>query len=253
MKKLLYLALTLAILVGCGKDNYTTSKRIEFSPGSITLHRNETEQVTTNADDAIFACEDDFYASVDNNGLVNGLRVGKTKVTITSSIGKASIPVTIEPQYRLSLIDFDLLVGTTKGVVTSTFGQPNKTTTNGNGNPLLIWTAPSDYLMNPTGYITEIRAALENDTCSLIAIFVRASTTTANFTTGYLFERYLFQIEIDNTYVFSDHDNKFDVYLKTEKDSNSKTCYLIVYSENSSSKSANQSNYTDAIDKILEK
>lgn len=68
------------ILIGCQKE----AANLTVSPSEITLYAEGTKAITTNASNATFTSEDDYYAEVDESGLVTANKVGNTKITISN-------------------------------------------------------------------------------------------------------------------------------------------------------------------------
>lgn len=80
------------ILSSCCKD-------INANPTEISLYAGEQTQITTNNQKVSFTSEDDYFASVDESGLVTANKVGRTDIVIESRREKVSIPVNVTPRY----------------------------------------------------------------------------------------------------------------------------------------------------------
>lgn len=84
------------ILIGCQKE----AANLTVSPSEITLYAEGTKAITTNASNATFTSEDDYYAEVDESGLVTANKVGNTKITVSGNISTSSataIPLALRP------------------------------------------------------------------------------------------------------------------------------------------------------------
>jgi hypothetical protein len=81
-----FLFFALLIVASCKKDEQTT---IRFDVTEITLHHAKTAQITvTPAQGGIWSTADSNVATVSQTGLVTGVRLGDTKVTLVN--GKLS-------------------------------------------------------------------------------------------------------------------------------------------------------------------
>lgn len=170
---------------------------LTVAPESITLYKDGTRQITTNAEDAIFETEDDFYASVDEMGLVTANKVGKTNIFINSSYGEAVIPVTIMPQYSL-YPDVDQLVGKSLNDIVRIMGSSYETTSD-NGSIFYTYVAPSSYC-------DLLSFNTENGICTSILAMIPSEYT--NKLVDALAERYTVAGMLNDYFFFLNHDQK---------------------------------------------
>ncbi len=128
------------ILIGCQKE----AANLTVSPSEITLYAEGTKAITTNASNATFTSEDDYYAEVDESGLVTANKVGNTKITASGNWQVKKIPVTIMPQYNL-YPDIDVLIGKSKSEVTKLLGTNYKTSTTSGGQEMWTYFSYNSY------------------------------------------------------------------------------------------------------------
>ena len=93
MKKsiILCLSIILVVLTGCKKDKNTWGKLEE---GAITIEVGQTYQLTFTHDGNVkplWTSEDASIATVDENGLVTGVRVGSTNVAVNGLACKVTV------------------------------------------------------------------------------------------------------------------------------------------------------------------
>lgn len=197
MKKgLLLFAISATILIGCEK---TPNKQLEVSPDSIELSaRSGWEQITTNVDDAIFSSDDEFYASVDNNGKVSANKAGETTIRVSSSCGSASIPVKVIPIYYY-YPDLDGLVGKGLSEITALMGS-NYTSDGTQIN-----------YVKPNGYVDGMAFTMENGKCTLIVLAI--SNILKDVIIDHLDERYASGTWQGNK-VYLNHDKKVAIIVR---------------------------------------
>ena len=108
------------ILVACGKDdeedNFTVDKQ------SITLTHDATETVIASAN-ATWTSDNEFVATVGNNGVITGNHVGEATITATSGGQSKTVKVTVKPKYNTitePVIDFGLSKSEIKSKISGT-------------------------------------------------------------------------------------------------------------------------------------
>lgn len=198
MKKLTLVSFCAMALLSCGKE----SPKLTVTPTDIVLYADGTKQITTNATDATFEVKDDFYASVESNGIVTANKVGETDIIVSSAYGSASIPVTVLPQYTL-YPDVDMLIGKNLSAVTAVMGSSYETTTN-NGKPMYMY-------KNPTSYCEGIGFVFSGNTCDMILVAIPTTHTTK--ITKALIERYDVAGMSNDIYYFLNHDRNVMILL----------------------------------------
>jgi hypothetical protein len=108
-------------LVSCGKDddgedNFTVDKQ------SITLVHDGTETIIATKT-ATWTSDNEFVASVDNNGVVTGNHIGEATITAISSGQSKTVKVTVKPKYNTitePIMDFDLSKSEIKSKISGT-------------------------------------------------------------------------------------------------------------------------------------
>lgn len=193
--KLFLFAITATMLMGCEK---TPQKQLEVSPDIIKISAiGGIAQITTNVDDAIFISEDEFYATVDNQGLVSANKAGQTNIRINSSCGNVSVPVEVIPVYYY-YPDLDGLVGKGLSAITGVMG--NGYTTSG---------TQITYI-KPNGYVDGMTFTVENGKCTLIVLAF--GNILKDAITTHLTERYASGVW-EGKKVFMNHDKNVAILL----------------------------------------
>ena len=102
MKKtvLIVAVLSGSILASCSKDDSNTIVINTKTP--IVLNYEKTLQIDASSEREItYESENVFHATVSNEGLITGGRVGETNVVVSNGKNSKMIPITIEPKYNL--------------------------------------------------------------------------------------------------------------------------------------------------------
>ncbi|MBR7005152.1 MAG: Ig-like domain-containing protein [Bacteroidales bacterium] len=216
------------IAISCTKE----SVKLEVTPSEVSLYVEGTKQITTNVEDAQFSSKDEFYASVDNTGLVTGNKVGETEILVNSTHGTATIPVTIIPQYTL-YPDLDGLVGKSQSDITKVMGNSYQTSTSSDGNTMMTY-------LNPTKYAEAIGFTISksNNLCSSIVVAVPTSYTS--MLTKHLIERYSIAGMQNDYYFFLNHDKKVMIGLTVY----SASLLAVAYMNYTSTKSSDIPDYS---------
>lgn len=199
MKKLGIASFLVMALMSCGKE----SPKLTVTPTEIALYAEGTTQITTNANDATFAVEDDFYASVESNGLVTANKVGETEIIVNSTLGTANVPVVVLPQYTL-YPDVDGLVGKSTSAVVDVMGNSYETSTSNDGELEYIY-------YNPTSYCDLLGFTFSGGRCNAVVAFIPTEHTTK--ITKALIERYNIVGMQNDYYFFSNHDENVTIAL----------------------------------------
>ncbi|MDR2511705.1 MAG: SUMF1/EgtB/PvdO family nonheme iron enzyme [Bacteroidales bacterium] len=107
MRKILFILLPLSIFfVACNKDGLD---KLTVDIDDLNLGLLDTYQLVTSPspNDAkfpvTFHCDDESIATVDANGLVSAIAVGRTQITITAGDRKSGCIVTVTPVNRITL------------------------------------------------------------------------------------------------------------------------------------------------------
>ena len=222
MRKLSLLSIVcLACFLSCSKEE---TKKLEVTPTNITVYSEGTTQLTTNVDDATFKSADDFYATVDEVGLVTGNKVGETEIVVSSAHGTVKVPVTIMNKYSL-YPDVDGLIGKSASDVTNVLGTSYTTSTTSSGGTNYTY-------INPTSYAAGIVATIESGKCSAIGVLI--STSNTSMLTKHLLERYSVAGMQNDYYFFLNHDKNVVIALNVY----SASYLMVIYMPYSSSKSS---------------
>ena len=209
------------ILIGCQKE----AANLTVSPSEITLYAEGTKAITTNASNATFTSEDDYYAEVDESGLVTANKVGNTKITVSGNGQVKKVPVTIMPQYNL-YPDIDVLIGKSKSEVTKLLGSNYKTSTTSGGQEMWTYFSYNSYTVF-LGFYFKSNGMVEH---AMVAI----STSYTSMLTKALIERYNIAGMQNDHYFFLNHGKKVVIALTVY----SASALAVMYMENTESKSA---------------
>lgn len=220
MKRIAFFTLFGAIvLAGCTKEE----KKLEVTPNSITVYTDRTAQLTTNVDDAAFSSSDEYYATVSENGLVTGEKVGETEIVVSSSRGTVKVPITIMSQYSL-YPDVDGLVGKTLSDITKVMGSNYESSTSTSGEITYLY-------RNPTSYVDAIMFIMKGSVVETIGVLV--PTTNTSMITKHLIERYTVAGMQNDMYFFLNHGKTTTIAMQVYS-----TKYIIVmYLASTASKS----------------
>lgn len=215
-----FLALGAIVFSGCSK----MGKKLEVNPSTITVYSEGTSQITTNVEDATFSSVDEFYATVDENGLVTGEKVGETEIMVSSSSGTATIPVTIMHKYSL-YPDLDPLVGKTVADMTKLLGSNYESSTSSSGQV-------SHTYKNPTSYCDAILCMMEGSKIGNVGALI--STAYTSMLSKHLIERYTVAGMQNDYFFFLNHDKNVTIVLNVY----SYKYLIVLYMPNSSSKAS---------------
>ena len=118
--------------ISCSKDDDgETEQKVTITPTSITIHHDDTRQLSaTNAKN--WSSDDDFVAEVDGNGVVTGGHIGTTIITAQNGTSHASCKVTITPKYNLydtPILDWGATMSSIQSKETHTHSSSSSNTT----------------------------------------------------------------------------------------------------------------------------
>lgn len=178
MKRFLYACLITLLFQGC--NGISEKIELEVSPREIVVYSEGVRQIQTNVDDATFSSEDDYYASVDNSGLVTGNKVGTTNILVQSAYGSASIPISIMPRYDL-YPDLEFYVGKGLYEISNAFGHGYDHSKSSKGEDLYVY-------RDISSYVDFVGFTLSNNIC--IGIVVAVPSKNTSLLTKHLIERY---------------------------------------------------------------
>jgi len=97
---MLFVAMFGLFTTSCSKDDDVAEPSVNLSTTNIVMYHEQTKKIT--AENATrWSTENDFVATVDENGLVTGGHVGTTKIIASNRSSSATCNVTIQPRYNL--------------------------------------------------------------------------------------------------------------------------------------------------------
>lgn len=142
MKKLslVLVAILAIVLMGCSKDKKV--KLITLSTSSTTMHHGDTYQITAQCDDAIsYTSNNEYHASVTNQGLITANYVGNTTIKLSSNEDTKTFNVTVAAESNL-YPEPNISFGESKSSVISKLGTPDTSTETGIGYTSYSLNAP---------------------------------------------------------------------------------------------------------------
>ena len=197
---------TAFIFTSCGSDeNENGKEKFSISETKLTLHYEETEQLSATAT-AQWSSENDFVATVNSNGLVEGGHVGKTNIMATSAEGSAKCEVEIVPvysTYKEPYLEFGASKSTVKSKETRELNKEKTTSLTYEGENSFVELVM--YSFDESGKLESAGVAL--------------TIASASEVTKFLLERYQPISEKDGTYMFINNninDCKMAVGLSVE-------------------------------------
>lgn len=173
MRKILFLSLAALTMVGCSKDDET---KLSLSTNNISLYSENTEQITA-SEQSTWESNDEFVATVSDNGIVTGEHVGKAIITATGSNGEAQCQVEVKAQYN-TYADPVFEFGASKSTIKSKEGR----TLDVEKEESLLF-KPEKSAIQGVGYI------FKNGKMTFIGVNVKLSSALE--ATKFLIERYL--------------------------------------------------------------
>lgn len=186
MKKISIIASALLVLCSCGKEK----EPLTVTPESLTMYYEGTAQLTTNAEAPTFSAPDEFYATVDANGLVKAGKVGKTKIIVSADNGVVDVPLTIIPAYDL-YPDIDPYMGASMSQISSKFGTGYSTSTASGGGTMWTYTDYNKYsniaFLFEGGKVTQALVALSTTYTSMLTSHLKERYTVAGMLNDYFF------------------------------------------------------------------
>ena len=128
MKKiLLFLSMTLVIMLSSCSDDAEESNITIENPAMEMVAGDSKEIIAKSLSALSYVAEDEYYASVDNHGMVKANRIGETKIFVENEHNSVEVSVVIKPKYT-TYADPDLAFGETRTDVVAKYGTPASNT-----------------------------------------------------------------------------------------------------------------------------
>ncbi|MDR2917283.1 MAG: hypothetical protein LBV74_21015 [Tannerella sp.] len=182
MKKLLIFMLMAMpfVFTSCSNDDKGSSDDIKIQKSKIELISGETEQIVATSDLVLsYTSEDEYFASVDNSGVVAAKRVGETNILIKNAKTEAKVSVIVSPKYT-TYPDPNLMFGETRESVIKKLGTPTSETSDA--------IAYEDYSTKAPIIMYAFDGNTTNSKVNGVNVIVR--TTYSEELAAYLAERY---------------------------------------------------------------
>lgn len=117
MRKVLFLLPVLAFLFlyGCSSDD--DNAKLSLNKSTVTLNYKTTEQLKASGK-VEWTSENDFVASVNENGVIEGKHVGKTFIVASNGTEEVKCAVEVAPKYNTysePILDFGITKAELKG------------------------------------------------------------------------------------------------------------------------------------------
>ena len=226
MKKLGLLVCTILLLVACEES----SKTLQLSPSSITLHYEETQQVKVLDQPGSFewSTENDFHATVSSTGEINAGHVGSTVIMAKQGKNEGTCSVKIIPKYYLYDTPY-FGWGKTMNQIKNVLGNPYQT----QENTLTYVLSESDGIV----------ASYKFTDSKLTSIYVLINKKNATTLAYYLVERYQpFNVDDNNAYFIDamDFDKATLVVMMSTISSGSSLVYYVIYKPANQQKNISQ-------------
>lgn len=191
----LLIILLAACLFSCTEKDISLTLDTE----SVNMEFKNYYQLTANVTNAIYYSEDEYHATVDENGLITANRIGSTNIVVSSKKGSAKVKVIVRPSYNLypePCMDWTK----TKSQIISQYGTPSSETSSG-----------ISYLTNNKIYPLIIYEFDENNLLKESSVTVSESygSTLAKF----LEERYAYSGLFSQTYIFYNEIKKESISM----------------------------------------
>jgi len=194
-------------LISCDQEIEKTP--LQVTPGRVSIYSDGSAQLkATPSDGVCYSILDDFYASVNSSGLVEGKRIGSTTVVASSKNGEVQIPVTVISKYSL-YPELESYVGVSLNEITKKFGSDYSLVNGG-----IIY---EDYNVYTKALLFMQKNGVYNSAAALVKIAYTSSLVK------YLNERYKLVYIQNDQYYFFNHDEKVAIVMEVYNSS-----YLVV-------------------------
>ena len=190
MRKVLFLlpVLVFLFLYGCSSDDENT--KLSLNKSAVTLNYKTTEQLEASGK-VEWTSENDFVASVNENGVIEGKHVGKTFIVASNGTEEVKCAVEVTPKYNIyrePILDFGITKEELKG-------RENR--------ELLSETSTAiKYRGNSGSAASEIAYAFKNDKMNGAGALLKSSYSSVIM--DFLIERYQAAFQEDGVFYFID-------------------------------------------------
>lgn len=190
MRKVLFLlpVLVFLFLYGCSSDDENT--KLSLNKSAVTLNYKTTEQLEASGK-VEWTSENDFVASVNENGVIEGKHVGKTFIVASNGTEEVKCAVEVTPKYNIyrePILDFGITKEELKG-------RENR--------ELLSETSTAiKYRGNSGSAASEIAYAFKNDKMNGAGALLKSSYSSVIM--DFLVERYQAAFQEDGVFYFID-------------------------------------------------
>lgn len=172
---------------------------LTLDTNSVNMEFKNYYQLIANVTEAKYYSEDEYHATVDENGLITANRIGNTNIVVSSSKGSAKVKVIVRPCYNLypePCRDWTK----TKSQIISQYGTPSSETSSG-----------ISYLTDSKIYPLIIYEFDQNNILKESSVTVNESyaSTLAKF----LEERYAYSGIFSQTYIFYNEIKKESITM----------------------------------------
>ena len=127
MRKLSFVLMAVIAIsfIGCKKKMISVSSP---STSQLTMYHGDTRQITAESDyDIKYSSQNDYHATVSDNGLITAQYVGTTIIKVDSKYDSREITVTVSPRSKL-YPGPNISIGETKSSIIERFGEPDADT-----------------------------------------------------------------------------------------------------------------------------
>lgn len=177
MKKLLCLLFVVTLFTACSSDD-NNNDDINLKTSDVTLYYNDEAQIEAKSDYKItYSSENEYYASVDDKGLIKAGRVGETMITLTNGKVSKSLKVAVKAKDDRFYTEPNIQFGISRNDLINKLGTPDFATENGIAYDNHSTNVPQ------VGYIFDSNNKLQ-------ASYVLVSTSQSSRLGAFLDERY---------------------------------------------------------------
>lgn len=188
MKKLLYLLFISSFIF-----SYSCSKNedIDLKESAVKLYSGDKYTIKVNSDTkVIYQSKNEYVATVSDKGIVTAEKIGETAILLDNGNDKKTFTVKVMPKYDLYSVP-ELSFGMSKNILISKYGTPDET---------------DDNTISYKDYSTAAPLIIYkfDNTDLLVSSSVMVSTSYSKDIVPFLYERYKFIEDEDDSFIFID-------------------------------------------------